>query len=300
MIEIWKGSKDLCLQSTQTDSMNSLPKISIIIAVWNGSKTIERTLLSLRSQTFKDFEVVIKDANSTDGTMNIVQKFDDLPGARIVGKDGGIFDAWNIAVKAARGEWICFLGADDYLWNDRVLETFVKHLEGAYPKHRYVYGVERIVSSTGRILESFGEPWEKVGHRQRYENVVPHRGMMHHRTLFEDHGPFDTSFRIAGDYEFLRRELLTRPPLFIPGFEVVGGEWGGVSTNSEYIVKTAAETKRAVDKQEGTNLIWQSHWKLAKARIKYAVRRASGEGAMRWVTNTYRVLTGRPSRGEDF
>jgi glycosyltransferase involved in cell wall biosynthesis len=275
-------------------------KISVIIAVYNGAKTIERTLESLRKQTFKDFEVVIKDARSSDGTMEIVNRFSDIPGARISEKDGGIFDAWNTAVKAARGEWICFLGADDYLWNEHVLERFAQHLAGAYPKHRYVYGVERIVNSAGRVLESFGEPWEKVGHRQRYENVVPHRGMMHHRSLFDDHGYFDTSFRIAGDYEFLRRELLTRPPLFIPDFEVVGGEWGGVSTNSEYIVKTAAETKRAVDKQEGFNLVWRSHWKLAKAYIKYGIRRALGEGSMRNVTNAYRVLTGRPSRGEDY
>lgn len=278
----------------------SAPKISVIIAVFNGAKTIERTLLSLRNQTYKDFELVIKDAMSSDGTMDIVAQFSDIPGPRISSKDGGIFDAWNQAVQSASGEWLCFLGADDYLWDNTVLEKFAEYLDGAYPKHRYVYGIERIVSSTGRVLESFGEPWNEVGHRQRYENVVPHRGMMHHRTLFTDHGPFDTSFRIAGDYEFLRRELLTRPPLFIPDFVVVGGEWGGVSTNSEYIVKTAKETKRAVEKQERINLVWQSYWKVSKAYIKYYVRRLFGEGAMRSVTNTYRRLTGRPSRGTDY
>ena len=277
-----------------------MPKISVIIAVFNGTKTIERTLASLRAQTFKDFEVVIKDAQSNDGTMDIVAQFADLPGARIVGKDGGIFDAWNQAVQAAKGEWLCFLGADDYLWDANVLAHFATKLDGAYPKHRYVYGVERIVSETGRILESFGEPWDKVGHRQRYENVVPHRGMMHHRTMFTDNGLFDTSFRIAGDYEFLRRELLTRPPLFIPDFEVVGGLWGGVSTRSDYVVKTALETKRAVDKQERINLILPSYWKVTKAYIKYYIRMLMGEGAMRSVANTYRRLTGRPSRGTDY
>ena len=276
------------------------PKISVVIAVFNGARTIARTLDSLRSQTFKDFELVIKDAQSTDGTMDIVARYADIPGPRIVSKDGGIFDAWNQAVEAASGEWICFLGADDYLWDETVLARFARALDGAYPKHGYVYGVERIVSTTGRVLESFGEPWEKVGHRQRYENVVPHRGMMHHRSLFKEHGPFDTSFRIAGDYEFLRRELLRRAPLFLPDLVVVGGEWGGVSTRSDYIVRTAQETKRAVDKQESVNLIFHSHWKLAKAHIKYQVLKAFGENSMKRLANAYRRMTGRPSRGMDY
>lgn len=276
------------------------PMISVIIAVYNGARTIGRTLESLRKQTYQNFEVVIKDAGSTDGTMDVVARYADLPGARIVGKDAGIFDAWNQAVAQAKGQWLCFLGADDYLWDENVLARFAQVLQSAYPKHGYVYGVEHIVSANGRVLESFGEPWEKVGHRQRYENVVPHRGMMHHRSLFQEHGAFDTSFRIAGDYEFLRRELLKRPPLFIPDLIVVGGEWGGVSTNSEHIVKTAVETKRAVDKQEKVNLILPSYWKVAKAYIKYYIRESVGEQAMRRVTNTYRRITGRPSRGMDY
>lgn len=277
--------------------MTEPPLISVVIAVFNGDRTIRRTLESLRSQSFKNFELIIKDAGSSDKTMDVVADFEDLPGKRISCKDNGIFDAWNQAISHCKGEWICFLGADDFLWDNDVFLKFSKSLRTAFPKHRYVYGIENIVTSSGDVVETFGVKWETVASRQVYENIVPHRGMMHHRTLFQDHGLFDTSFRIAGDYEFLRRELLQRPPLFIPDFVVVGGEWGGVSTKSDYIVKTALETKRAVDKQEGLHLIWQSYWKVCKAYIKFALNFMFGEHVMYKIADIYRRATGRRPRG---
>lgn len=96
--------------------VNSMKKIiSIIIATYNAEKTLKRCLNSIVSQKKDQLELLIIDGCSTDRTMDIVREFAESIDVIVSEVDKGIYDAWNKGIRLATGEWIMFLGADDYL-----------------------------------------------------------------------------------------------------------------------------------------------------------------------------------------
>ncbi|QJD95325.1 glycosyltransferase [Mucilaginibacter robiniae] len=95
------------------------PMVSIIIVTFNASKYLDECLQSIFKQSFTDYELIIKDGSSTDGTLAILEKYQQQITYWESSPDQGIYDAMNQAVKLTRGRWIYFLGADD-----RLLEGF--------------------------------------------------------------------------------------------------------------------------------------------------------------------------------
>ena len=97
-------------------------KFTIITATWNDEKTIQKLCESIKLQSFKDYEFLINDNCSSDNTISIVSKI--LPTANIqIKKDAGIYDAFNRALDRCTGNWIIFLGADDFLLDNEVLKN---------------------------------------------------------------------------------------------------------------------------------------------------------------------------------
>ena len=183
------------------------PTISVIISVLNGSNTLQRCLDSVVAQTYPHVELIAIDGGSTDSTPEILRRNARELAYWLSEPDRGIYHAWNKGLAHARGEWITFLGADDYLWTSDVLERLSEVLIKAYPPIRVVYGQVVVINRLGEQMLHAGEEWGSVKHRFRQIMSVPHPGLMHHRSLFEEHGTFDESFRIAGDYDLLLREL---------------------------------------------------------------------------------------------
>ena len=142
--------------------------------------------------------------------------------------DRGIYHAWNKALSHASGEWICFLGSDDFFWKNDVLEKMVPSLEIAGEKNvRLVYGRVGSIGKTGKAQTFLGAPWDKeTGVKRQSNSSTP--GMLHHSSFFRDHGGFDESFHIAADYEILLRELADREALFVPDVVVAAIQYGGV------------------------------------------------------------------------
>ena len=104
------------------------PLISIITAVLNGDKTLERTIQSVIDQDYKNIEYIIIDGGSTDGTLDIIKKYDHAIDYWMSEPDEGIYDAFNKGIQISSGEWIYFLGADDYFVDQNVLNTTVHKL----------------------------------------------------------------------------------------------------------------------------------------------------------------------------
>ena len=94
--------------------------ISIIIATFNSSRTLAKALESVLEQNFNDWECIIVDGKSTDNTLDIIKEFElkDSRFSHVSEKDNGIYDAFNKGWKMAKGEWIYYLGSDDYLTGD--------------------------------------------------------------------------------------------------------------------------------------------------------------------------------------
>src|SRR3990172_6849742 len=97
------------------------PLISIIVAVYNGKATLQQCIDSVAQQTYPNKELVIIDGGSNDGTVELLEKNRSKFSYWISEPDRGIYNAWNKGLVQAHGEWVCFLGADDYLWDATVL-----------------------------------------------------------------------------------------------------------------------------------------------------------------------------------
>ena len=172
------------------------PFFSIIVVCQNSGAQLRLALGSVWSQSDADYEIVVVDGASTDGTTEWLETQRDRLGRLISEPDRGVYDAMNKGVAAARGEWILFLGSDDCL-SDKVLTQMKPLLE----------------LSSGEVM--VGEAVYDDGRRYRFggqhtairRNFVHHQAAFYRRSLFDTHGNFQADLRIMADYEFNLRLL---------------------------------------------------------------------------------------------
>lgn len=177
------------------------PRLSIIIATFNAARTLERALASITAQRFTDWELIVIDGGSRDGTQDILASHAAHIAYWHSRPDKGIYDAWNQGLRQARGDYVCFLGADDaWAGPDTLARVFAAIGTDDYD----------LVTSVGEAFDPatgktalHGGAWDyrRLGRRM----VVSHPGLLQARRLFVDHGEFDSSYRIAGDLEWLLR-----------------------------------------------------------------------------------------------
>lgn len=271
------------------------PLISLVIATRNAASTLPRCLDSLRAQSFRGFEVIVMDAASTDGTVDALRASADCVTLWRSAPDSGVYRAWNKALEHVRGEWIAFLGADDWLADAHALERLAPVLRTAWPAHRVVYSRVRLVGACGELLEEMGEPWPKVKVLFRSRPCIPQPGLMHHRSLFRDLGGFDERFGLAADYELLLRELKSRDALYVPAVTVNMGH-GGLTTNPDNFYRLLRETRSALAKHglKPPAMLW-TYW-TACAWLYARLRRLIGDRAIRVLADLYRLATLRKPR----
>ena len=194
----------------------------------------------MAAQGWRDFEWIVVDGRSEDGTLDAVSNGTQRVMHLISEPDEGIYDAWNKGIARSSGDWISFLGAGD-IYRPGALGDYAEWISSqqrASPAAvRYLSSKVQLVRS-GAPVRVIGEAWRWSTFR-RWMNVA-HVGSFHHRSLFASNR-FDPSFRICGDYEFLLRwgEGLGSGFLDKVTAEM---EIGGVSANAW---KAAAESERA-------------------------------------------------------
>ena len=185
-------------------------KISIVIVTFNARAVIAECLESCIQQTWLDRELIVIDGGSTDGTASIIRKYEQFITYWVSEPDEGIFDAWNKALKHVTGTWILFRGADDVFWDNSVLDQVASSLSTARPTELVCYGSSVVTDQNGFVRRVQGGPWNEIGRRFFREMTIPHPATFHHVDLFNRFGNFDSSYHVAGDYEFLLR-VLRRP-----------------------------------------------------------------------------------------
>jgi glycosyltransferase involved in cell wall biosynthesis len=276
-----------------TDQLAHPPIITIIVSVLNGAGTLQRCIDSVIKQTYRYCELIVIDGGSTDGSAEIVQKNDAQLAYWLSEPDRGIYDAWNKALLHVRGEWICFLGADDYLWSNDVLERIVPSLNQATPAISLVYGQVAVVNRNGEEVSRVGHSWASVSKLFPEIMCIPHTGLMHHRSIFGRWGNFDRSFRIAGDYEFLLRFLPREGACFVPGLVVAGMGHGRISSDPAGSLRMLREFRRAQlmhgDGKPGR------HWVIAyaKAHIRVWLWRVLGSRLAPYFFDFGRIVSGK-------
>lgn len=246
------------------------PRLSLLVACWNCAPQLAAFLASLAAQSWTDWELLLLDNASSDGSAELVRAFQQGPAA--AGRvhwssepDQGIYDAWNRGLGLARGTYLSFIGADDTFLDAGSLERIAcLTASGA----DLITARNAYHAPDGRFLRHWGFSWQ--WQRMRQSMNIAHPGLLVHRRLFQRIGPFDASFRICGDYEwFLRlpadlRAVHSNDPIL----KVVQA---GVSHTR--IAAVYGETFRAQRRHLGTVLsaaCWGLNW------AKYGRRRLIG------------------------
>jgi len=272
--------------------------ISVIVAVLNHSRNVERCIASVAGQTHQRKELIVIDGGSTDGTIEILRRWKQDISYWVSEPDKGISDAWNKGLAHATGDWICFLGADDYLTDPTVLADVAARLSKAPPRHLVAYGDVIIVDDSGDLIERSGAPWDR-GRFSRWGMTFSHQGVFHHRPLFALLGPFDTTYRFAGDYEWLLRAVSRTEPLYLGGITVAAMQTGGLSNDDANGIRILREYARAQRRHLGRTVPWALGWTAAKATVKLALLGTIGEQRTRHMIDWYRASTGRPPRSKN-
>jgi hypothetical protein len=123
--------------------------------------------------------------------------------------------------------------------------------------------------------------------------MIPHPGSLHHRSIFEELGMFDESYRVAGDYELVLRELLVREPVFVDRV-VVDMRFGGMSSRPAAIYRTLQEVQRARAAHGLLGKPPRLRQALAAAWLGSWIQRLLGDRTYRYCADLYRIARGKP------
>jgi len=185
-----------------TPNTNALPLITVITVVYNGEEYIERTIKSVINQTYPNVEYIIIDGGSTDGTVDIIKKYDGFIDYWISEPDNGIYDAMNKGVVLSSGSWINFMNVGDMFHNLNVIEA-IRLNDSNYD---IVYGSIMVFDEkTGIRFENAAEKWEL---KSFFKGMpVRHQGAFVSMKVLKSEGLFNTKYRVSGDYEWFTRAI---------------------------------------------------------------------------------------------
>lgn len=177
-------------------------QISIVIATWNAAKTLVNCLNSIIPQLNEECELIVIDGGSKDSTNEIIASYGEKVSFTISEKDKGIYDAWNKGIKASRGQWILFIGADDRLADDAIV-NYLNFIKSVDTDTDFISSKIDYVDELGNTLVLTGKLWNY--NRCRINMDVTHVASLTNKNYFNRVGMFNVDYKIVGDYELLMR-----------------------------------------------------------------------------------------------
>lgn len=177
-------------------------KITIVTPVFNAEKTLEQSILSVVNQSYNNIEYIIIDGCSTDGSLDIIKKYEESIDYWISEPDKGIFDAMNKSIRKATGDYIYFLGADDSLVSKNIIQEIVQYLG---ERVDILSAPVWLVNEEYKIQRINFNKCDKISITEG--GMIPHQGMFVKLQLMKEM-PFNNNFRYASDYEFLLKCVL--------------------------------------------------------------------------------------------
>lgn len=172
------------------------PLFSIITICFNEENGIRRTCESVVSQDFRDYEWIVVDGGSTDGTLEVLEEFSGSVTRMISEPDEGIYDAMNKGIAAANGEYLVFMNGGDFFASDDVLAEVSEA-----PRKELIYG-DIFFDEAGGSLAKYPDV---MSEGYLLKKMVPHQATFYRRDLFQRFGNYDRSYKIAADYELYVR-----------------------------------------------------------------------------------------------
>jgi glycosyltransferase len=223
-------------------------KFSIITPVFNGAKTISGALKSTSEQSYENIEHIIIDGASTDGTIDIIKNHKSEKMKIISEPDNGIYDALNKGIKLASGDIVGILHSDDLYANKDVIHKISEHfsdnsIDGIYTDLVYVDK-----NDTDKIFR-YWKSCEFYPKLLKKGWMPPHPTVFLRKSAYEKFGQFDTSYKIAADYDFMLRIFSSGVNLKYLPLVSYKMRIGGVSNRSiSHILRKSNEDLKALKK----------------------------------------------------
>ena len=180
-------------------------KISIITVCYNSCDTIEKTFQSIKSQSYQNIEYIVVDGGSTDGTLKIIELYNNEIKKYISESDKGLYDAMNKGIALATGEFIGILNSDDVFTDNKVIENIVKF----HKKNNVDASLGNVTqfSKGGKKVRKYSaKNW--IPEKLKIGFMPPHPSIFFKKELFEKHGNYHLDYVSGADYELIVRFFL--------------------------------------------------------------------------------------------
>lgn len=192
-----RSDTDKIKSTKKIDTAENRPLISIITVVYNGNNTIEQTIQSVINQPYKKKEYIIIDGGSTDGTVDIIRKYESYLSYWISEPDNGIYEAMNKGISHAKGELIGIINADDW-YEEKIFDSIAEQYIKTGSDH-VIYGLLRIFQD-----DKF---YSMVGNSIRilHEDTIMHPTCFIPLKFYNTFGAYNSSYKYSADYDLILR-----------------------------------------------------------------------------------------------
>jgi glycosyltransferase involved in cell wall biosynthesis len=167
------------------------PLISIITVVYNAASTLEQTMLSVITQTYKNIEYIIIDGTSTDGTVDIIKKYEKYLAYWVSEPDKGIYDAMNKGLKYAQGDFVYFLNSGDILYKNDTLNKFALQMtdfDTVYYGNVYLSNIQKLY-------------WGKFSTYKLAIGNICHQSIFYPKSVYKIYR-YNLKYRVLADYHY--------------------------------------------------------------------------------------------------
>ena len=171
-------------------------KLSVITVCFN-EKNIERTCESIVKQTNQDFEWIVIDGGSTDGTLDILEKYKDRINVFVSEPDSGIYNAMNKGIKRSSGEYLNFMNGGDEFASIDVIDKFL-NLGSEYDNADVIYGNMNYINENKSRIVTFDDDLDEIFF---YNNCINHQASFIKRNLFDKYGLYNEKLKVVSDWE---------------------------------------------------------------------------------------------------
>lgn len=244
--------------------------ISIVTVVFNGEKTIERTIKSVLGQNFTDYEYIIQDGCSNDNTLKIANSYEELFKGKLhiySEKDKGIYDAMNKGIKKAKGDYIWIVNADDWMTENALQDIYSFYIRQSSNNNLIIAGgINLIDEKSGTILKKSTPTQEDYPNRcKKLTMGVCHPASVIARNIYQTVGLYDAEYKISGDIDFILRCYFSKIKVKFTNEIYSNMSNGGVS--NEFLIKKCFK-----DYRRRTDKFCKNSFKKYYLNVKYLFR----------------------------
>lgn len=232
---------------------------SIIVVCLNAGERLHDTIESILQQKYSNYEIIVKDGGSSDGSVEELQAaFHDERMHIHIRKDNGIYDAMNQAVQLAQGEYDLFLNAGDSFYDETVLDKITEEIERIKNENKkadVIYG-----NLYHKALDTIIYAAPEINDFTCYRNVPCHQTCFYHRSMFETRG-YKPEYNVRADYEhFLWCFYEKKAKIWYVPVIVASYEGGGYSETKENKKRSARQHREIVVRYMGRKKADKYRW----------------------------------------